>query len=311
MRPVPSKYSIVFFVDREEAHRRAVFRRHVADRRAVRQRQRLRAFAEEFDELADDLLLAQHFGDRQHQVGGRHAFAQLALQLDADDVRRQEVHRLAEHAGFSLDAAHAPADHADAVDHRRVAVRADEGVRVVQGVAAVRLLVDAAREVFQVHLVDDAHARRHDLERVERLHAPLHELVALVVALEFQLHVQVERVLLAEVVDLHRVVDDEIDRDQRLDLLRVLARALGDAAHGRDVGEQRHAREVLQHDARHDERNLVDALVVRLPVRELLDVLFGDLLAVVVAQHGLEHDADRHRQAFDLRLQFLPSCGSE
>lgn len=186
-----------------------------------------------------------------------------------------------------------------------MAVGADERVGVVDGVAVVLLLVDAAREVLEVHLVDDADAGRHDLERVERLHAPLHELVALVVALELQLHVQVERVLLAEVIDLHRVVDDEIDRHERLDLLRVLARALRDAAHGRDVGEQRHAREVLQHDARHDERDLVDALRIRLPVRELLDVLFGDLLAVVVAQHGLEHDADRHGQPLDLRLQFL------
>ena len=38
----------------------------------------------------------------------------------------QEVDRLAEHAGFRLDAAHPPAHHADAVDHGRVAVSADE-----------------------------------------------------------------------------------------------------------------------------------------------------------------------------------------
>ena len=33
---------------------------------------------------------------------------------------------------------------------------------------------------------------------------------------------------------------------------------------------------------------------VRLPVGELPDVLLGDLLAVAVAQHGLEHDANRN-----------------
>ena len=52
----------------------------------------------------------------------------------------------------------------------------------------------AARQVFEVDLVHDADARRHDLEGVEGLHAPLHELVALAVALELQLHVEVERV---------------------------------------------------------------------------------------------------------------------
>ena len=96
--------------------------------------ERRRAFAEELDELADDLLLAQHLGDRQHEIGRGDAFVELALELDADDVGREEVHRLAQHAGFGLDAAHAPADDADAVDHRRVAVGADERVGVVDAV---------------------------------------------------------------------------------------------------------------------------------------------------------------------------------
>ena len=83
-------------------------------------------------------------------------------------------------------------DHADAVDHRGVAVGADQRVGVVDAVAR---LVHAARQVLQVDLVHDAEARRHDAEGVERLHAPLHELVALAVALELELHVEVERVL--------------------------------------------------------------------------------------------------------------------
>ena len=168
-------------------------------------------------------------------------------------------------AGFGLDAAHAPADDADAVDHRRVAVGADQRVGVVDAVS----LVHAAREILEVHLVHDADARRHDLERVERLHAPFHELVALVVALELELHVEVERVRRAVVVDHHRVVDDQVDRHQRLDRLRILAQRVGDVAHRRQVGEQRNAGEVLQHDARDDERDLVGARAGRRPVREL------------------------------------------
>ena len=116
----------------------------------------------------------------------------------------------------------------------------------------------------------DADARRHDAERGERLHPPLHELVALAVARELELHVEVERVLRAVVIDHHRVVDDEVDGHQRLDHLRVLAHVVGDVAHRREVGEQRHAGEVLQHDARDHERDLVDALRGRLPVGELL-----------------------------------------
>src|SRR5690606_26215452 len=38
---------------------------------------------------------------------------------------------------------------------------------------------------------------------------------------------------------------------------------------------------------------------------QLLDVVFGDLLAVAIAQHRLEHDADRHRQALHVHPQRL------
>ena len=64
-------------VDRENRDRRAVLGTHVAERRAIRNRQMLQALAEELDELADDLLLAQHFRHREHEVCRRRAFAQV------------------------------------------------------------------------------------------------------------------------------------------------------------------------------------------------------------------------------------------
>jgi hypothetical protein len=51
--------------------------------------------------------------------------------MHADDIRREEINRLAEHARFRFDAADAPADDAEAVDHRRVRVRADERVGII------------------------------------------------------------------------------------------------------------------------------------------------------------------------------------
>ena len=86
--------------------------------------------AEELDELADDALLAQHLRDGQHEVGRGRAFRQLAVELEADDLRDEHRHRLAEHRRLGLDAADAPAEHAEAVDHRGVRVGADERVRI-------------------------------------------------------------------------------------------------------------------------------------------------------------------------------------
>ena len=84
------------------------------------------------DELADDLGLAQKLGHRQHEIGRGHAGREPSVQVHAYHVGRQEIHRLAEHGRFGLDAAHAPADHAKAVDHGRVRIRADQRVREVE-----------------------------------------------------------------------------------------------------------------------------------------------------------------------------------
>src|SRR6478735_5174289 len=84
------------------------------------------AAAEELDELADDLRLAHLLRDGEREIGGGDAFLERTGEVNADDVRREEINRLAEHAGLGLDAANAPAHDADAVDHRRVRVGADE-----------------------------------------------------------------------------------------------------------------------------------------------------------------------------------------
>ena len=150
----------------------------------------------------------------------------LAGEFHADHFRQQHVDRLAEHHALGLDAAHAPADHAQAVDHRGVAIGADERVGKRHRAGAVLAEEHDLGQVFEIHLVHDAGARRHDAEIVERLLAPAQELVPLAVAREFHVDVQVERVGRVEVVDLHRVVDHQIDRHERIDLLRIAAEPL-------------------------------------------------------------------------------------
>src|SRR3546814_11449014 len=79
--------------------------------------------------------------------------------------------------GLGLDAADAPAEHREAVHHGGVAVGADQGVRIGQRLAVLVLGPDHLREVFQVHLVADAGARRHHAEVVECRLAPAQERV--------------------------------------------------------------------------------------------------------------------------------------
>src|SRR3546814_8935026 len=67
--------------------------------------------------------------------------------------------RLAEHRGLRLDPADAPAEHAEAVNHRRMAVGADSGVGVGDRLPVTILArPHRLRDMFQVDLVADAGA---------------------------------------------------------------------------------------------------------------------------------------------------------
>lgn len=230
-------------VDREDRGGGAELRRHVADGGAVGEGGRGDALTVELDELADDAVLAQHLGDREDQVGGGGAGRELTGQLEADDARDEHGDRLAEHRGLGLDAADAPAEHTEAVDHGGVRVGADEGVGVRLAVADH----DRTGQVLDVHLVDDAGARGDDLEVVEGGLAPAQELVALLVAAVLQLDVLAEGVRGAELVGDDRVVDDQLGRGERVDLRRVAAELLDSLAHGGEVDDTGNAGEVL-HD---------------------------------------------------------------
>ena len=282
-----------FVVDAEEAHGGTVFGGHVGDGGAVGDRQADSAGAEEFDELTDDTEFAQHLGDMQDEVGGGDAFFEGAGEVDADDFRHEEGDGLAEHASFCLNAAYAPTDDTETVDHGGVRVRADEGVGIKNAV----FFEHAFGEIFEVHLVNDADAWGHDFEGVEGLLTPFEELVTLAVAGEFEVEVLIECGLRASEIDLHTVVNDKVNRNEWLDHLGVFAHGMNGGAHGGEIDEQWHAGEVLQHDAGDGEWDFVVAGGFGVPVGQVFDVSFGDLLAVQIAQKRLEHDADGNREA--------------
>ena len=232
-------------VYREEAAGRAVLRRHVPERGAVRKRERRDAFAEVLDELPDNTHLAETLGHREHEVGGGRALPQLSGELEADHLRHQHRERLAEHRSLGLDAADAPAQDTEPVDHRRVRVGADE--RIGEG-DAVPLVDDTCQEL-EVDLMADSRSRRHHGEVVERLLPPAQEGVALAVAGELELDVARECPARGKQVDLHRVVDHQLGRDQRVDAPRITTEIRHGVAHRGEIDDRGDARQVLEKDA--------------------------------------------------------------
>jgi hypothetical protein len=273
-------------VDGEDRDGRPVLGRHVADRGPVLDRDVDRARPVELHEPAHDPVRPQHVGDGEDQVGGGRALGQVARQLEAHHLGDQHRDGLAEQGGLGLDAAHAPAHTADAVDHGGVAVGADQGVGEGGAVAGG----DHGGQVFEVDLVADAGGRRHDPELPEGRLPPAEELVALEVALVLQLGVAAQGVVAAVDVDLHGVVDDQVGGDERVEPLGVLPRLAHRVAHGGEVDDRGDAGEVLHEDARRQERDLaaVAAVAPAVPLCERPHVVVGHPQPVVVAQQVLQ-----------------------
>ncbi len=287
-----------FLVNGKNAAGRAVLRRHVPDGRAVRQRQLAQPFAEELDELPHHAFLAQHLGDGEDQVGRGRAFAQCAGQPEA---RRhsgmQHRHRLPQHRRFRLDPAHAPAQHPQPVDHRGVRVGPHQGVGIRLHRPALPVTgEDHARQVLQVHLVHDPRVRRHDSEVAERRLSPAQERIALLVALEFEVGVDEEGIGRAVGIHLHRVVDHQLHRLQRVDERRVAPQRRHGVAHRRQVHHRGHPGEVLQQHPRRRKRNLFRRRLLGVPAGEKFDLRRRHRAPILVAQQVFQQDAQRVRQ---------------
>ena len=283
-------------VDRENRCGGTELRAHVAQRGAVGQRHLGHALTVELDELADHAVLAEHVGDGQHDVGGGYAGLDLPGQLEADDAGDEHGDRLAEHRRLGLDAADTPAEHAEAVDHRGVAVGADTGVRVGDLGPVALAHHHGASQVLDVDLMHDAGAGGDDLEVVEGALAPAQKLVALAVALVLDLDVAFERVGAAEDVHDDGVVDHELSGGQRIHLVDVPAQVTDRLAHGGQVDDAGHAGEVLHDHAGRRELDLDARLGRRIPVGDRIDVVFGDVGTVFGAQQVLRENLEAVRK---------------
>ncbi len=113
---------------------------------------------------------------------------------------------------------------------------------------------------------------RHHGEVVERALTPAQERVALLVALELALGVEAESVARAEGVDLHRVVDYQLSRHERVDLRRVAAHPRHCVAHRGKVHDGGDTGEVLHQYTGRREGNLLAWLRIGVPRRQCLDV---------------------------------------
>ncbi len=128
----------------------------------------------------------------------------------------------------------------------------------------------------------DAGARRHDAEIGEGLLAPAQKRIALHIAFVFDGDVFLEGIPQTEIVDHHRMVDDQIDFGERIDLFGIAAKLLHRIAHGRKIDDRRHAGQILHQHARRAEGDFPVGSFCRRPFRQSADIGGCNRLAIFV-----------------------------
>ena len=213
-----TKVSESFFVDGKVSHGGAIFGGHVGDGGAIGKGELHGAWAVKLDKFTNDFVLAKDLGHGKGEIGRGSGGGEFPREIDADHFRGQEGEGLSEHTRFRFDSADAPTDDAEAVDHGGVRVGADERVRIGKERSILLFLgEDAAGEVLEIDLMDDADAGRNHAEGGKGLLPPLEEFVTFPITFELMLHVEHEGLRGAVDVDLDGVVDDEVDGDKRFD----------------------------------------------------------------------------------------------
>ncbi len=217
------------------------------------------------------------------------------MKTEADDFRNQHGRRLAEHGGFRFDAADAPAENAEGVDHGGVRIGADDGIGVSLHAASGRHGADYTGEIFEIYLVADAGVRRNDFEIFEGGLAPAEKGVALDIALKLQLGVETESIGVAEFIDLHGMVDDQLGGEEWIDARGIAAHALDGFAHGGEINHGGNAGEVLQQNACGHEGDFF-LYSVGSPTGERANVFGANEAAIFAAQKIFQQDAKGKRQ---------------
>jgi hypothetical protein len=178
-----------------------------------------------------------------------------------------------------------------------VAIGTDQRIGIGDDLAVLLARPHRLRQVLEIDLVADTRTRRHDAKIVECLLAPAQELVALPVTLVFEFDVLGESERRPEAVDHHRVVDDQVDRHQRVDLLWIGAKRRRGIAHRRKIDHGRHAGKVLHQHPCRAIGNLVFGFPCLQPFCDGENVLALDGAPVLEAQQVLQHHLHRMRQA--------------
>ena len=128
----------------------------------------------------------------------------------------------------------------------------------------------------------------------------MQEFITLTIADKFYFRVAEDGLGAAEDIDLHGMVDNEIDRHRRIDFLWIAAHALHRAAERSQVDQRGYTGEILQDDTRRAKGDLNRPGILRVPRRQILHIFGLKVALVLIAQGVFQQDLDAEGQPLDL-----------
>src|SRR5690606_3781475 len=132
--------------------------------------------------------------------------------------------------------------------------------------------------MLEVDLVTDAHSRRYYPEAVKSLLSPVEQCVTFAVATVFPLQVSGIGIIATKTINLYRMVNDQVDRNKRIDALRVTAGSGDRASHRCQIDHSGNTGKVLhQHSRRHKRNRRILAIG---PMRECFNVSLSHTPAI-------------------------------
>lgn len=279
----------------EVTHSSTVLRGHVSNSSSIGEGKRFYTRSEEFDELANNTALSEHLDASEDEICGSCMLGQFAVKVETNNLRKDHGNCLAKHDSFSLNSTNTPSGDTETIDHSGVRVSADNGV----GVEHVVAVEDNTGEILEVDLMDNTRAWRNNLEIVEGLGAPLKELESFPISGELELLVDGSGFRNTSSINLHGVIDDEIDGAERVDLARVASKTVHSVTHGSKINDGGNTGKILQDDSGGTEWDFSIILRGLRPVENRLNVLLFHGKVVAVADSALKEDTDRVREGCD------------
>ena len=281
-------------VERKEGAGAAVFGRHIGNARSRRGGKRGYAVAEALDEGTDHAFRAQDLGKAKRDIHRAHACGEPTRKMDSHDPRNERRDGLAETGRFGLDASDAPGKHTDTVRRRRMAIRTDNRIEIRDRLI-VRRGHDALSEALDIDLMADSRFGRNDAHVLERPLRPFQKRITFGISLELHFGVRLERIGRSGAIGNDGMVDDQIERDLRIDRRSASPELFCRFAHSRKIDEDGDAREILEE---HASRHIFDLAALHARQAGIDDALGETLRSLIgrsVAQDVFDKDPQRIR----------------